>query len=461
MSPLMNDDQHDVQVDPYDNTVVTVAGLLVPTMDYLAGNGAQGASANDMTGVVGQNASSSTSTNTNVFDVSTYDPLQAHIEQLAASAGMTPHLTAPCQYEIQQAQPKQQSQEQQQPQQQQYYFVPLQQGFANVGPFSTPMAMAYPTVSQPGASVDTGISSTQPQQYLGAPLATAPIAPLTPKLFHPVQVIPTYASAPAAGKRPHPRSKQKANKKQEMGHYPSHSSVASASTIASNAFFDNDEPLEKKLPSNWVTMTPEEQRRWERNAREQQRSHKIAEQIRELQNVLAESHVKFKPNKHSILLSVVDYIKQLQSRAIMLDAEHHKLIQTIRQTTEMVNSGQAPESEAPLTNEEQAEMLFVQGLDYQSIFDQGTAALGIAALDGRIIACNQEFVNLLGFSRDVLLQQSVFSVMQNHEEVFKVMAEMLKAETFNDGLGDIDEQEKKPLYWTGVVSQTDQNVSVV
>jgi PAS domain S-box-containing protein len=100
-------------------------------------------------------------------------------------------------------------------------------------------------------------------------------------------------------------------------------------------------------------------------------------------------------------------------------------------------------------------------LDYQSIFDQGTAALGIAALDGRIIACNQEFVNLLGFPRDELLRQSVFSVMQNHEEVFKVMAEMLKAENINDGLGDIDEQEKKPLYWTGVVSQTDQNVSVV
>jgi PAS domain-containing protein len=169
--------------------------------------------------------------------------------------------------------------------------------------------------------------------------------------------------------------------------------------------------------------------------------------------------VQFKPNKHSILLSVVDYIKQLQSRAIMLDAEHHRLIQTIRQTSEMVNSGPAPEHEA---NEEQgsdAEMLFVQGLDYQSIFDQGTAAMGIAALDGRILACNHEFVNLLGYSREELLRQSLFSVMQNHEEVFKAMAEMLKAETINDGLGDTEEQEKQPLHWSGVVSQTDQSVS--
>merc|ERR1712166_1027569 len=83
---------------------------------------------------------------------------------------------------------------------------------------------------------------------------------------------------------------------------------------------------------------PAEKRRYERNLREQQRSSKISTQIKELREVLSECNVPFKPNKYSILLKVVEYIKQLQSRAIILDAEHQKLITTVRQTNEMITN---------------------------------------------------------------------------------------------------------------------------
>jgi hypothetical protein len=43
----------------------------------------------------------------------------------------------------------------------------------------------------------------------------------------------------------------------------------------------------------------------------------------------------------SILVSVAEYIKQLQSRAIMLNAEHQRLIDTIRKTSGLVQSGTA------------------------------------------------------------------------------------------------------------------------
>lgn len=184
------------------------------------------------------------------------------------------------------------------------------------------------------------------------------------------------------------------------------------------------------------SMTPAERRRYERNLREQQRSYRISQQIKELRDVLSESNVPFKPNKYSILLSVVDYIKQLQARAIMLDAEHQKLITTIRQTNEMVNSGNPPSSAdetdatnttAPSETGSDNEMLFVQGLDYRSVFEQCPAALGIAALDGRILECNPEFQLLLGYPRDELLKQSLFNLVRNHQDIFRAMAEMLKS----------------------------------
>jgi PAS domain S-box-containing protein len=67
-------------------------------------------------------------------------------------------------------------------------------------------------------------------------------------------------------------------------------------------------------------------------------------------------------------------------------------------------------------------MLFVQGLDYRSLFEQCPAALGIAALDGRILECNLEFNVLLRFNRDDLLKQSIFNLVRKHQDIFQAMA---------------------------------------
>mmetsp|Transcript_11414 Transcript_11414/g.16123 ORF Transcript_11414/g.16123 Transcript_11414/m.16123 type:complete len:345 (+) Transcript_11414:646-1680(+) len=205
----------------------------------------------------------------------------------------------------------------------------------------------------------------------------------------------------------------------------------------------------------YAKMTPEARRRLKRNLREQHRSYKISQQIKELRNVLTESSIPFKPNKYSILQSVVEYIKQLQVRAIFLDNEHSKLIQTIRQTTEMVN---APSNSHDLNSSEtnwglhnnssyktekdyvdvgnDLDLLFVQGLDYKEIFGQTSAALGVAALDGRFLACNPEFELISGYSAKELTSTSLFNLLsaQDVEEVFKVMGEMLKEKNENQNI---------------------------
>lgn len=159
-----------------------------------------------------------------------------------------------------------------------------------------------------------------------------------------------------------------------------------------------------------------ERRRQDRNLREQQRSHKITEQISHLREVLAAANIHFKPDKYSTLVSVVDYIKQLQSRSSMLDSEHKKLIETISRTNEVVNSpyfnncegdaavGSDLLSDAPsgcALEDETA--VFVQGLDYKNVFRQCGIALAIASIDGRFMDCNPEFELLTGYSRDELL----------------------------------------------------------
>jgi PAS domain-containing protein len=252
---------------------------------------------------------------------------------------------------------------------------------------------------------------------------------------------------------------------------------------------------------------PAERRRYERNLREQQRSSKISTQIKELREVLSECNVPFKPNKYSILLKVVEYIKQLQSRAIMLDAEHQKLITTVRQTNEMITNtgksnnnetgGESSDTTMGIENDwrhgrgtseivgspsQDSELYFVKGIDYRGVFDQCPTAMGIAALDGRILECNTEFQSLLGYTtHEDLLKQSLFNLVHNHQDIFRAMAQMLKTaeDSKSSSNTNIDIQQEtnnnassttnnnnndsssstKDRFWTGPVTSK-QNIQV-
>lgn len=89
--------------------------------------------------------------------------------------------------------------------------------------------------------------------------------------------------------------------------------AGAAAASAASCLFDVPPP-QPKTEAELARMTPSERRRYDRNWREQQRSYRISQQIKELRDVLADSNVPYKPNKFSILISVTEYIKQLQSR---------------------------------------------------------------------------------------------------------------------------------------------------
>jgi preprotein translocase subunit Sss1 len=134
------------------------------------------------------------------------------------------------------------------------------------------------------------------------------------------------------------------------------------------------------VPLSMQANSNEEKKRQEKNIREQKRSQQISQQIKELRQVLTESKVPFQKNKYSILMSVVDYIKNLQERAIFLDSEHGKLIHTIQQTSEFVNNGMIHHQDEENVNVgNDAELLYVQGLDYKAIFEQCVFPIAVAA----------------------------------------------------------------------------------
>lgn len=240
-------------------------------------------------------------------------------------------------------------------------------------------------------------------------------------------------------------------------------------------------------------MTEEEKRRHERNLREQQRSSRISQQIRELRTLLTESKIPFKPNKYSILMSVVDYVKQLQNRAVCLDAEHRKLVDTISRTSEMVARGNGAEETAIAVADRRrreddpfavvrrrddddrgttdSELLFVHFIDYKSAFAQCSAALGVAALDGTFLDCNAEFEHVSGIPREQLRRGSLFSLLatKDMEEVFRMMGAMLR-----DARDDHDHHRRRPRrhrssasasrsppYWSGVVARKNSNLDLM
>ena len=209
-------------------------------------------------------------------------------------------------------------------------------------------------------------------------------------------------------------------------------------------------------------MTPDERRRYERNLREQQRSHRISQQIKELRNVLTESKVPFKPNKYSILMSVADYIKQLQTQSTFLDGEMNKLLNTIKKSSELVNSGVTPNmtaNEVVIGND--AELLYVKGLDYKSIFDQSSVAFAIASLDGRILHCNPKFERLIGYAFVELEKQNLFNLLDRSEveNAYKALGKFLRnpEEKGNDdtssSLSSLNEDPSSSSYgskfWSG------------
>lgn len=214
----------------------------------------------------------------------------------------------------------------------------------------------------------------------------------------------------------------------------------------------------KVLKEQDIAVTEDEgdqdKRRHDRNVREQMRSQRITYQINDLRELLKASQVPFKMDKFSTLVTVDQYIRELQDKSAVLDDEQKKLLATLTKTTEIVNNQYMP-SQAPRKDpilfqpndeingsrcsgpsddssqvsnafdQEDESISFVKGIDFKFIFDFCPVACSITSLDGRFLDCNEEFFSLTGFSRgeviihDTRLRGQVFDTSLTHQKSIK------------------------------------------
>lgn len=240
---------------------------------------------------------------------------------------------------------------------------------------------------------------------------------------------------------------------------------------------DNLQPPTEKSAADVAKMSAAERRRYERNFREQQRSYRISQQIKELRDVLEASNVPFRPNKFSILVNVAEYIQQLQGRAIMLDSEHQKLITTIRCTTDELE-GKAPSNELTSLSSSEGDdedspglstvtdsyteknstsdsALLVRGIEYESVFQHCPFPLGLTSLDGNVLATNEEFEVLMNpnyNSKTSMKDQSFFVFIRNHQDIFEAMSALLKQSTASLESGEeTTTLPEQLLFWRGQI----------
>jgi hypothetical protein len=174
--------------------------------------------------------------------------------------------------------------------------------------------------------------------------------------------------------------------------------------------------LPKENEKAMVEKDPAKKRRNERNLREQERAQRINQQIKELRTVLNEANVAYKQNKYSILVNVVDYIKELQSRSLKAEKEHKKLVNTIRLVIDPANNdGFVHRYDSDIDMGNDTNMLRAKGLDYRLVFEQCKFPLAIAAIDGRFLLCNSHFKAVTGLDTYQIEDKTLFDFISGSE----------------------------------------------
>jgi PAS domain-containing protein len=186
-------------------------------------------------------------------------------------------------------------------------------------------------------------------------------------------------------------------------------------------------------------------KREERNAREKDRSFRIAQQIEDLRGLLSVGGVIVpKGTKSSILTEAANYIRMLQQTQGQAEMERHQLIQQMQ----VVGSGalgplaakairhaaaqngvwslgnfggpppptavvseahiQTVAPPAPVTDVRQVGKIELE--QYKDIFESSSVAMAVASMGGSIVDANDLFCRLAGYKREELKSMTIFNL---------------------------------------------------
>jgi PAS domain-containing protein len=210
-------------------------------------------------------------------------------------------------------------------------------------------------------------------------------------------------------------------------------------------------------------MDPE--KRKERNAREKERSCRIARQIDDLRSLLGRGGVIVsKGTKSSVLAEAANYINLLQQQQIQWEMDRQALMQQMQQVgvgaqaplhSQMAGGdtqaqqlqqigalqqqgaavpGQSGLPTNPLTGQPQQQPLGQQPTpnsicpdDYKFIFDNSSVGMAIASLGGAFVDCNSIFCQLSEYTREEVCSLTIFNMTsrQDLQQAFDLISQMI------------------------------------
>jgi len=246
----------------------------------------------------------------------------------------------------------------------------------------------------------------------------------------------------------------------------------------------------KQISSYAVHAVSGPDKRKERNAREKERSCRIAKQIDDLRALLSRGGVTVsKGTKSSVLSEAASYINILQQQQVQWELDRQALLQQMQQigitpnpTTGQQNVPQIGQNVAPQAalpqhmalsggGAQQGVALPVQqggvtpdpigqsanGIntnDYKFIFSNSSVGMAIASLGGAFVDCNPIFCQLSEYTKEEVCAMTIFNMTsrQDLQHAFDLISQMITP-TLDANAADKGEDDKSSIVLRGAMKQ--------
>eukprot|EP00579_Thalassiosira_antarctica_P002580 CAMPEP_0201872302 /NCGR_PEP_ID=MMETSP0902-20130614/5041_1 /ASSEMBLY_ACC=CAM_ASM_000551 /TAXON_ID=420261 /ORGANISM="Thalassiosira antarctica, Strain CCMP982" /LENGTH=887 /DNA_ID=CAMNT_0048398541 /DNA_START=209 /DNA_END=2872 /DNA_ORIENTATION=+ len=272
----------------------------------------------------------------------------------------------------------------------------------------------------------------------------------------------------------------------------------------------------KAMAAAVANTEKEPDKRKERNAREKERSCRIAKQIDDLRTLLSRGGIIVsKGTKSSVLSEAANYINILQQQQVQWEMDRQALMQQMQQIgaapnnmgqnqlpqNDMSMAGVMPnvmdiqavpqqlalggvEQQGGLPGQEGGGMLVnpsgqqqetpqqqnvVNSNDYKFIFNNSSVGMAIASLGGAFIDCNSIFCQLSEYTKEEVCAMTIFNVTsrQDLQHAFDLISQMITPTLDNTngtsigGIGSDKEDDKSSIVLRGAMkTRSDLGLSI-
>ncbi|KAL7489837.1 hypothetical protein ACHAW6_015718 [Cyclotella cf. meneghiniana] len=199
-----------------------------------------------------------------------------------------------------------------------------------------------------------------------------------------------------------------------------------------------------------ATLDP--RKREERNAREKERSCRIAKQIDDLRALLSRGGVIVaKGTKSSVLAEAANYINLLQQQQVQWEMDRQSLLRQMQEIGVGASAGQSDQTQMGMQMDldnnmtRQQHQQFstaappnplvqpvnsftsIEPKDYKFIFDNSSLGMAIASMGGAFVDCNENFCKLSEYSKEEVCSMTIFNMTSRNDlqHAFDLISQMI------------------------------------